>query len=139
MGDAVAIAPDAGSLNNFTLKEAEEPGNLAQMEAPVHPGAGRFIKVSGVVDTGADDHALTVNTAEWVKIQPSEASAAGKCFAGPGGEAIPTKGKRVLRGVTKEGQARSLTGEVCPIRRNLFSGTKIAKAGNLVVVGDKRA
>ena len=34
MGDGVAISPDAGALNNFTLKETEEPNNLAQMEAP---------------------------------------------------------------------------------------------------------
>ena len=139
VGSTVAMAADAGALCNFTLADDEAVGNLAEMMATPSPSTGDYVKVSGVVDTGADDHALTTTTAGWLKVQPSEASMAGKCFAGPGGEKIPTRGKRTIKGVTKEGQSRSLTGHVCPIRRNLFSGTKMAKAGNLVVIGDKRS
>ena len=139
VGSTVAMAADAGALCNFTLADDEAVGNLAEMMATPSPSTGNYVKVSGVVDTGADDHALTTTTAGWLKVQPSEASMAGKCFAGPGGEKIPTRGKRTIKGVTEEGQSRSLTGHVCPIRRNLFSGTKMAKAGNLVVIGDKRS
>ena len=127
-------------MQSFTAKDDELDAFLGQMKEAERPNdTSKYVKVSGVVDTGADDHALTEKTAIWIKIQPSEASRAGKSLVGPGGEDIPTRGKRTLKGWTSEGQARSLAGEVCPIRKNLFSGTKIAKAGNLVVVGDDKA
>ena len=33
----------------------------------------------------------------------------------------------------------SISAEVCPIRRNLFSAVEIAEAGNDIVIGPKRA
>ena len=95
---------------------------------------GGYVKVSGVVDTGAEDHALTEDTAPWLPTLPSEASQSGTNFRGPGGESIEAKGRKVLRGGAAEGHHITINGEVGKVRRNLFSAVKIADAGNDVFI-----
>ena len=53
---------------------------------------GGYVKITGVVDTGAEDHALTEETAPWLPTIPSEAFQSGSKSRGPGGE--ETRGKK---------------------------------------------
>ena len=119
-------------------EDEERETFIGQLTKPKGDTTG-YVQVSGVVDTGAEEHAITPDTAPWTPTVPSAASRAGKNFRGAGGEKIPAQGRKTLVGRTREGHWRKLNCEVCPIRRNLFSGARIAMAGNKVEIGAKSA
>ena len=93
--------------------------------------------VSGVVDTGAEEHAIPLKMLDWLPIRESELSRQGRYFRGADNSRIPAKGKRTFVAVTADGLKKRLACEVCPVRRLLLSGTKMARAGHRVVCEDK--
>ena len=95
--------------------------------------------MTGVVDTGAEDHALEEGILEWIPIEPSELSKAGRAFRGPNHSRIPAKGRKRFSAVLPNGLRAHLAGEVCPVKRTLLSGAKLAKAGNRVVCEHRQA
>ena len=137
-GETVTLEPSESQLGWLEWADEERESFIGQLSKPKGDLSG-YTCISGVVDTGAEEHAVTPSTAPWIATTPSAASRAGKCFRGPGGEKIPAQGRRVIIGQTREGRWRKLICEVCPIRRNLFSGARIALAGNRVEVGAKSA
>ena len=90
------------------------------------------VKISAVVDSGAEANALPENMMQWIPLKPSSASKSGKIFRGAGGDPIPARGERSVTGRTEEGQSRRIVWEVCPVKRPLLSVAKITKAGNQV-------
>ena len=126
---------DLNSLEWDSSQDAKFLGELGHGEEV----RGGYVKVSGVVDTGAEDHAIREDTAPWIETVPSDASTNGSNFRGPAGEEIAAKGRKTFKGLTAQGQHATINGEVCNIRRSLFSAVKIADAGNDVVVSSKRA
>ena len=97
------------------------------------------MKVSAVVDSGAEDNALPPLTAEWFELEPSEASRAGRKFRGAGGDPIPAMGRRVTKGTTAEGHTKRISWEVCPVKKPLLSVTRLTEAGNIVKIMKNRA
>lgn len=98
-----------------------------------------YVRISAVVDSGAETHALPEDVATWLPLEPSESSKAGKSFRGANGDPIPAKGKRVLVGRTGEGQSKRISWEVCPVKRPLLSVAKMAQAGNIIRISENRA
>ena len=132
------IEPTFGSLETDDAVGCGKEKFLGNITEDIEEVDG-WVKIAGVVDTGAEDHALAEGVGAWLPLVPTEASTQGKNFRGPGGEKIPAKGRRQLKGLTCENRWITISGEVCPVRRSLFSAVKIAAVGNDVVVGARRA
>ena len=98
-----------------------------------------LVKISAVVDSGAEANALPENLMQWIPLKPSSASKSGKIFRGAGRDPIPARGERSVTGRTDEGQSRRIGWEVCPVKRPLLSVAKITKAGNQVYLGEDKA
>ena len=67
-----------------------------------------MVKISAVVDTGAEANALPENMMQWIPLKPSSASKSGKIFRGAGGDPIPARGERSVTSRTEEGQSRRI-------------------------------
>ena len=87
-----------------------------------------MVKISAVVDSGAEANALPENMMQWIPLKPSSASKSGNIFRGAGRDPIPSRGERSVTGRTDEGQSRK-TVWVCPVKRPLLSVAKITNAG----------
>ena len=94
-----------------------------------------MVKISAVVDSGAEANALPENMMQWIPLKPSSASKSGKIFRGAGEDTIRARGERSATGPTDEGQSRRIVWEACPVKRPLLSVAKITKAGNQVYLG----
>ena len=68
------------------------------------------VKISAVVDSGAEANALPENMMQWIPLKPSSASKSGKIFRGAGGDPIPARGERSVTGRTDEGQPQDRLG-----------------------------
>ena len=55
-----------------------------------------LVKISAVVDSGAEANALPENMMQWIPLKPSSASKSGKIFRGAGGDPIPARGERSM-------------------------------------------
>ena len=89
-----------------------------------------MVKISAVVDSGAEANALPENMMQWIPLKPISASKSGKIFRGAGRDPILARGERSVTGRTDEGQSRRIVWYVCPVKRPLLSVAKITKAGN---------
>ena len=98
-----------------------------------------MVKISAVVDSGAEANALPENMVQWIPLKPSSASKSGKIFQGAGRDPIPARSERSGTRRTDEGQSRRAVWEVCPVKHPLLSVTKITKAGNQVYLGEDKA
>ena len=98
-----------------------------------------MVKISAVVDSGAEANAFPENMVQWIPLKPSSASKSGKIFRGAGRDPIPARGERLVTGRTDQGQSRRIVWEVCPVKRPLLSVAKITKAGNQVYLGEDKA
>ena len=111
----------------LTIGEADGQDDmlLAGSELVIGPEGSdkeEYVKVEGVVDTGAEDHALEEGIMEWIPIEPSALSKAGRAFRGPNHSRIPAKGRRRFQAVLSNGLKAHLSGEVCPVKRTLLNG-----------------
>ena len=97
-----------------------------------------MVKISAVVDSGAEANALTENMMQWIPLKPSSASKSGKIFRGAGGDPIPARGERSVTGRTDDGQSRRIVWDVCPVKRPLLSVAKITQAGNPSLLGRRQ-
>ena len=122
-----------------TIKNPEEDLQLNTMGAETVNTEGEWVKVTAVVDSGAEDNALPPDTAEWFELTPSEASKAERKFRGAAGEPIPAMGRRVTKGKTAEGHTKRISWEVCPVKKPLLSVPRLTEAGNVVKIGKNKA
>ena len=97
-----------------------------------------MVKISAVVDSGAEASALPENMMQWLPLKPSSASKSGKIFRGAGRDPIPARGERSVTGRMDEVQSRSIVW-VCPVKRPLLSVAKIKKVGKQVYLGEDKA
>ena len=70
-----------------------------------------MVKISAVVDSGAEANALRENMMQWILWKPSSASKSGKMFRGAGRDPILARGERSVTGRTDEGQSRGSSGK----------------------------
>ena len=98
-----------------------------------------MVKISAVVDSGAEANALPKNMMQWIPLKHSSASKSGKIFRGAGGDPINARGEGSVTGRTEQGQSRRIVWEVGPVKRPLLSAAKITKAGNQVYLGEDKA
>ena len=90
-----------------------------------------MVKISAVVDSGAEANALPENMTQWIPLKPSSASKSGKIFRGAGGDPTPARGERSVTGRTDEGQSRRIVWEVCPVKRPLLGEDKAFVKNNM--------
>ena len=65
-----------------------------------------MVKISAVVDSGAEANALPENIIQWIPLKPSSASKSGKIFRGAGGDPILARGERSVTSRTDEGHRK---------------------------------
>ena len=94
-------------------------------------------KIVAVVDSGAGENVIPKNLIDFVPIMATARSMSGKGFQGAGGEHIANHGEQQISFRTKEGQVRKTTWQVADVRRPLMSVSKMAAAGNEVVLNGK--
>ena len=97
------------------------------------------MKISAVVDSGAEANAFPENVMQWIPLKPRSASKSREFFRGAGRDPIPARGERSVTGRSDEGQGRRIVWEVCLVKRPLLSVAKITKAENQVYLGEDKA
>ena len=97
------------------------------------------LRISAVVDSGAEANALPENMLQWIPLKPSSTFKSGKIFRGAGRDPSPARGERSVTGKTDDGQSRRIVWEVCPVKRLLLSVAKSTNAGSQVYSGEDKA
>ena len=90
------------------------------------------VKISAVVDSGAEANAFPENMMQWIPLKLCSAFKSGR-------RSHPCARERSVTGRTDEGQSRTIVWEVCPVKRPLLSVAKITKDGNQVYLGEEKA
>ena len=95
--------------------------------------SGEWRKISVAIDSGAAETVIPHTLVPEHKIDETEKSKAGLCYASATGEPIPNMGEQRLPLVTGEGSLRKMTFQAAPVAKPLGSVHKICKAGHAVV------
>merc|ERR1712015_230261 len=66
-------------------------------------------------------------------VEYSKEQDAGVVYTAANGEIMPNRGKKVLRVITKEGQAKAMNTQITDVNKALMSVAKICDAGHSVV------
>ena len=124
-------------------KRADQEVDILMMDdeadgAEVHIGeldkdrkdSGEWVKVSAVVDTGAEVHVLLLDQLTWIPLVPSAQSKAGRNCRAANHTNILAKGRRRVIITTNELLRRRVDWEVCDDKRPLLSVTRIKQAGH---------
>ena len=101
-------------------------GSIGGLETP------QWKRVSMAVDSGACE---TVADPSQIpcKVQETDASRRGACFASATGEAIPNMGEMTMPMYTREGSFRSMRVQAAQVTKPLASVMRIVQAGHVVV------
>ena len=91
---------------------------------------GKWVKVSGTIDSGCVDHVFPTRLLSEIPIEPSPMSKAGKGYVSATSEPIKNRGQRRLKLQTKEGHKKGMTVQVAEVRKPLISTVKLNDAGN---------
>ena len=112
-----------------------EPEGLA----PVNT-APQWETVELAVDSGASETVIPTGLLRGVSLQPSDASRRGVTYQVANGQEIPALGEKHVYGSThSEGYGRSITAQVCNVRKPLMSVHKLVTAGHRVVFDEPGA
>ena len=96
-----------------------------------------MVKISAVVDSGAEANALPENMMQWIPLEPSSAFKVREDLPRRWRRSHPCSRREAGR--TEEGQSRRIVWEVCPVKRPLLSVAEVTKAGNQVYLGEDKA
>ena len=101
-------------------------GTIGQVDKP------QWKRVSLAADSGACE---TVGDPSQIpcKVNETEESKRGACFASATGEAIPNMGEMMMPMYTREGSFRSMKVQAAPVTKPLASVRRIVQAGHIVV------
>ena len=100
-------------------------------------GDGEWEKITFVGDSGAVDHCMTKDAANWIPIMPTKMSKNGINFSAANGTIIKNYGGRKLNGITEDSQSIKMNVNVTETKRNLASFPKIVEEGNEVFLSKK--
>ena len=98
----------------------------------------QWVKVSGVVDSGAADHVTRRDTVPHVPIRPSAGSKRGQNFISATGNKAPNEGEQPLQGYTEQGDDTDMVMQITDVKKTLFSVGKICSRGNRVILTWRR-
>ena len=70
---------------------------------------GKWVKISGIVDSGAVTHVTNRRTAEWIPIKETASSKAGPYYINASGGKLQNEGEKLLEGITNDGTPVALT------------------------------
>ena len=116
----------------------EEVGELMEMDVDQDDFSKRGMrKITAVVDSGASVSVLPEDWLPEIPLEASKGSVEGKRYRAAGGKSIPNLGQKRVSAVTKEGHHKTMTWQVCPVRRALISVSKMVEAGNTVTMGSE--
>ena len=94
-----------------------------------------WVKVSGVMDSGAADNVTSSDTVPHVPIRPSAGSKRGQNFVSACGQKRANEGEQLLQGYTDQGEEADMLMQITDVKKSLFSVKKICDRGNRVVFG----
>ena len=125
-------------LNAFeALEENEDQDQLSGMDGEIPLRQGKWIKITAVADSGTVVSVMPEHLVPFVKTVPTEESRAKKKYRGAGGEPIPVLGEKSIEVVTKEGQKKTTTWRICPVKRPLLSLSQVIAKGHRVQLDEK--
>ena len=122
-----------GFLTDDTDMEAD---GEAEMLNTASDGNVKVERITAVVDSGAIENVLLEDCIPGIPIKPSAGSKAGKSYRSAMGEPIPNKGEKSLTTKTNEGQWRSVTFQVAPVKKALISVSRMVAHGNEVLLDE---
>ena len=85
------------------------------------------------IDSGAGENVMSEHMAPKTPVEYSKEQDAGVVYTAANGEIMPNRGKKVLRVITKEGQAKAMNMQITDVNKALMSVAKICDAGHSVV------
>ena len=89
------------------------------------------------VDSGASETVLGRKACPQIPIRESAGSQSGVEYETASGEHIPNEGEKVMQVSTTEGQLRTLTMQICDVKKPLMSVRKMCAVGQRVVFDDE--
>ena len=138
MGSDVAEEKENWGWHNFTGFLTDdtdmEADGEAEMLNTVSDGNVKWERITAVVDSGAVENVLPEDCIPSIPVKPSAGSKAGKTYRSATGEPIPNKGEKSLITKTNEGQWRSITFQVAPVKKALISVSRMVAHGNEVLL-----
>ena len=99
----------------------DSPAGLYGLDDAMPRRKGKWIKITAVADSGAVVSVMPGHLVPFTKAKPYAESRAGKKCRGAGGEPIPVIGEKKLQMQTAEGQTKTTTWRICPVKRPLLS------------------
>ena len=130
-----ATEEEIDKILNYLEDEPEEADETMLSFGEQHGSSQGWVKLSGVVDSGASDHVANKAAAPHVPIKPSVGSIKGQNFIAANGDRVPNEGEQELHVVTEEGATSNMVVQVTDVKKPLFSVTKLCDRGNRVIFG----
>ena len=115
-------------------EEEDSPAGLYGLDDAMPRRKGKWIKITAVADSGAVVSVMPDHLIPFIKVKPSAESKAGKQYRGAGGEPIPVIGEKRVQMTTAEGQKKTTTWRICPVKRPLLSIAQIISTGHKVTL-----
>ena len=94
-----------------------------------------WMKVAGIMDTGAAESVMPPDLCKHLPIEPSLGSVRGQEYVTANGTRLPNQGQRRIQGVTDQGLPVNLTYQVTGVTKPLNSVSRICDQGNIVTFG----
>jgi len=108
-----------------------EPERLNQISAD-----GEWELIELAVDSGATESVIPSEALTSVPTVEGQASRRGVLYEVANGTQIPNEGEKRFIAVTEEGVEKKLVLQVCDVNQGLISASKLAAAGNRVMLDD---
>ena len=128
---ATTIAKPTGYEVNCVDFEDKPGKDVAEiLEVAKLAKGGKWVKVTGAIDSGCVDHVFPPEVLPDIATEPSPMSKASKGYLSATSEPIPNMGQKRLKLKTREGHKRSMVIQVASVRKPLISTAKLNEAGN---------
>ena len=108
-----------------------EPESLNQISAD-----GEWEQLELAVDSGASESVIPSDALSSVPTVEGQASRRGVLYEVANGTQIPNEGEKRFVAVTEEGVEKRLVLQVCDVNQGLISASKLAAAGNRVMLDE---
>jgi hypothetical protein len=138
--EVVPSVPKTVQVDPSSSTKERSGGEISAVQGGVSQAKGsgkgkRFMKLKGLVDSGAVDNVTNERTAPWIPIQQTRASRAGLTYTVADGRSVPNKGQQRFQGVSEDGLPIDMGVQVTDVVKTLFAVRRMKEAGNVVIFG----
>ena len=126
-------------MENYSLEYAK-PLNKTVTEKCIYEIGkdGEWKKITFTADSGAVDHVIRKDEADWFPLKDTAMSKAGKNYTAANGGIIRNYGGRELKGKTESKYPFQMNVQVTDARKNLASLPKMVEEGNDIQLSKKK-